>query len=290
MLSPHTQLTRDSAPDARYKKLLLNSVVCWACALVACYIPALGQNYLVQASSTEFSGSDFKVSLQFQPPPATFGELICDPFVPFLSANVSPVSPKVISSLSLALHLTLLARSVRVRVLLLEFVSTFVSSCTHLSFACFLRLLTFCLVFIELVSSQTCRFRIFSVYPTADLAWCFFAISAITLLFISFVFCRFLFVCLWPSTQSELARLISAIVSYPPICGLYYRFARVSFVLLFFTVDLRLHNSDSRGLRVDEAVLLNSALVAREVCRVQQQTVLESSGLESHSINCDVFN
>ena len=45
--------------------------------------------------------------------------------MPFLSANVSPVPPKVISSLSLALHLTLLARSVRVRVLLLEFVSTF---------------------------------------------------------------------------------------------------------------------------------------------------------------------
>ena len=122
MFSLHAQLTRDSAPDARYKKLLLNSVVCWACALVACYIPAL---YLVQASSTEFSGSDFKVSLWFQPPPATFGELICDPFLPFLSANVSPVPPKVISSLSLALRLKLLARSVRVRVLLLEFVSTF---------------------------------------------------------------------------------------------------------------------------------------------------------------------
>ena len=45
--------------------------------------------------------------------------------MPFLSANVSPVSPKVTSSLSLALHLKLLARSVRVRVLLLEFVSTF---------------------------------------------------------------------------------------------------------------------------------------------------------------------
>ena len=45
--------------------------------------------------------------------------------MPFLSANVSPVFPKVISSLSLALHLKLLARSVRVRVLLLEFVSTF---------------------------------------------------------------------------------------------------------------------------------------------------------------------
>ena len=45
--------------------------------------------------------------------------------MPFLSANVSPVSPKVTSSLSLALHLKLLARSVRVRVLLLEFLSTF---------------------------------------------------------------------------------------------------------------------------------------------------------------------
>ena len=45
--------------------------------------------------------------------------------MPFLSANVSPVPPKVISSLSLALRLKLLARSVRVRVLLLEFVSTF---------------------------------------------------------------------------------------------------------------------------------------------------------------------
>ena len=45
--------------------------------------------------------------------------------MPFLSASVSPVFPKVISSLSLALHLKLLARSVRVRVLLLEFVSTF---------------------------------------------------------------------------------------------------------------------------------------------------------------------
>lgn len=80
---------------------------------------------MVQTSSTEFSASGFKVSLWFQSPPATFGELICDPFVPFLSANVSPVPPKVISSLSLALRLKLLARSVRVRVLLLEFVSTF---------------------------------------------------------------------------------------------------------------------------------------------------------------------
>ena len=79
MFSLHTQLNRDSAPDARYKKLLLNSVVCWACALVACYIAALGLNYLGQASSTEFSGSDFKVSLWFQPPPAAFEELICDP-------------------------------------------------------------------------------------------------------------------------------------------------------------------------------------------------------------------
>ena len=41
-----------------------------------------------------------------------------------MSANVSPVLPKVISSLSLALRLKLLARSVCVRVLLLEFAST----------------------------------------------------------------------------------------------------------------------------------------------------------------------
>ena len=65
--------------------------------------------------------------------------------------------------------------------------------------------------------------------------------------------------------------LIGAIVSYPPICVLSYRrcsFACLFFVLLFFTVDLRLHNSDSRGLRVDESVVLNSPLVAREVCRL----------------------
>ena len=50
-----------------------------------CFYPPLGQVKIawflshLLASSTEFSGSDFKVSLWFQPPPAAFGELICDP-------------------------------------------------------------------------------------------------------------------------------------------------------------------------------------------------------------------
>ena len=204
---------------------------------------------MVQASSTEFSGSDFKVSLWFQSPPAAFGELICNPFLPFLSANVSPVSPKVTSSLSLALHLKLLARSVRVRVLLLEFVSTFLS-----------RLVPALLSFVSSVCSLSplflsSRFQA-SLVSFGYLAFtqrqtflgvCWLILPLPCCLFYLFFVASFLFVY---GLLRSWNWLISAIVSYPPICVLYYGVVHmhVSFVCYYFSrVDLRLHNSERIG-------------------------------------------
>ena len=205
---------------------------------------------MVQASSTEFSGSDFKVSLWFQSPPAASGELICDPFVPFLSANVSPVPPKVISSLSLALCLKLLARSVCVRVLLLEFVSTFL-----------FRLVP---TLVSLVSSVCSLSALFlsSWFLASLVGFGYLAFTqrqtflGVFLLFLPLPCCLFylFFVASFLLVYGLLRSwnwLISAIVSYPPICVLYYGVVHmhVSFVCYCFSrVDLCLHNSERIGL------------------------------------------
>ena len=202
---------------------------------------------MVQASSTEFSGSDLKVSLWFQSPPAAFGELICDPFLPFLPANVSPVPPKVISSLSLALRLKLLARSVCVRVLLLEFLSTFL-----------FRLVP---TLVSLVSSVCSLSALFlSSWFLASFGYLAFTqrqtFLGVFLLFLPLPCCLFhlFFVASFLFVYGLLRSwnwLISAIVSYPPICVLYYGVVHmhVSFVCYCFSrVDLRLHNSERIGL------------------------------------------
>ena len=96
--------------------------------------------------------------------------------------------------------------------------------------------------------ASLCRFRIFSVYPTAHLARCLLAISAITLLFI--FFCRLLFVCLSPSCAFGTGSLVPLFPTRLFACcimGVVHM--HVSFVCYCFSrVDMRLHNSERIGL------------------------------------------
>lgn len=103
------------------------------------------------ASSTEFSGSALKVSLWFQPLPAGFGELVCSPAYAFSTCQyfTGHSEGKVLRCGSLCVRSSWRGRAARL-VSYSSFIDRicinflFVSS-THLSFARFLRLLTFCL-------------------------------------------------------------------------------------------------------------------------------------------------
>ena len=174
--------------------------------------------------------------------------------MPFLSANVSPVPPKVISSLSLALRLKLLARSVRVRVLLLEFVSAFLyrlvpTLVSLVSSVCSLSALLLSSWF--LASLVGFGYLAFTQRHT---------LLGVCLLFLPLPCCLFyLFVCFFFVTSFlfvyGLLRswnwLISTIVSYPPICVLYYgrcSFACFFCVLLFFKGGYALTQLGAAGL------------------------------------------
>ena len=151
MFSLHAQLTRDSAPDARYKKLLLNSVVCWACALVACYIPALAWFRPVQRSSVEVT-SKFRCGFNRHQPllkslsvTLRFAFSVCQCFTGLSKGNFFIIARSASKALSEVGSCSCFIVGICI--------NFFYSSCTHLSFACFLRFFTFCFVFIELVSS-----------------------------------------------------------------------------------------------------------------------------------------
>ena len=126
-------------------------------------------------------------------------------------------------------------------------INFFVSSCTHLSFACFLRLFTFCLVFY--LSSCFLDSLVGFGYLAFTQRQTFLGVFLLFLplpccLFYLFFVASFLFVY---GLLRSWNWLISAIVSYPPICVLYYGVVHmhVSFVCYCFSrVDLRLHNSE----------------------------------------------
>ena len=155
MFSLHAQLTRDSAPDARYKKLLLNSVLCWACALVACMLHC--GPWLELLGSGQFNGVQWKWLQSFavvSTATSHFWRAYLWPLCAFSVCQCFTGPPKgnffvIARSASKALSEVGLCSCFIVGIC----INFFVSSCTHLSFACFLRLFTFCLVFIELVSS-----------------------------------------------------------------------------------------------------------------------------------------
>ena len=153
----------------------------------------------------------------------------------FLPANVSPVTPELISSLWPALRPQ---GRFRVHVLLLEYVSTFL-----------LRLVP---TLVSLVSFVRSLSALFSSSR--------FVASLVSLGYLSCYFCHYLAIvfllsrpfCLFIASLRIWNWLISAMVSNPPICVLSYgrcSFACFFLVLLFFKGRFALLNSERRKLR-----------------------------------------
>ena len=83
--------------------------------------------------------------IRFHPPPAAFWRTyLCPQVLPFLPANVSPVTSSSYGLPCVRVALSEVGSCSRFIVGI--FINVFVASCTHLSFARFLRLFTFCFV------------------------------------------------------------------------------------------------------------------------------------------------
>ena len=144
---------------------------CGPCLTIARFLPAsqLVQRSLVEGTSKFRCGSTAT---------SRFGKLICDPTfclfcLPMFYRSLQGQFPRYGSLCVRSSQRSRVAKSVPCSRFLVGICINFlVASCTHLSFARFYRLFSFCFVFIEQVSSQSCQFRIFSVL---------LAISAISL-------------------------------------------------------------------------------------------------------------
>ena len=151
MFSLHTQLARDAGSEK-----LQQIPSWWACALHGGMLHC--GPLLELRGSGQFNGVQWKWFQSYavvSTATSRFWRAYLWPHVlPFLPANFSPVTPKVISLLSLALSLKLLARSgcevgSCSRFIVGICINFLVTSCIHLSLVRFHRLFTFYFVFIK---------------------------------------------------------------------------------------------------------------------------------------------